>query len=103
MANYRVRLGFLGLIFLFASIASVFAQSITFTTIDHPLGAKGTWVGGISGNNIVGSYKDAADATHGFVYNGSCYTTLDEPFASSASNYGGIGTMNPGVVVHADQ
>ncbi|MBX9792118.1 MAG: PEP-CTERM sorting domain-containing protein, partial [Pirellulales bacterium] len=38
----------------------------------------------ISGNTIVGAYVDAKNRTHGFVYNGTTWTTLDDPLFSVA-------------------
>ena len=51
----------------------------TYTTLDDPLATQGTYAFGISGGNIVGSYKDSSNKTHGFLYNGSTYTTFDPP------------------------
>jgi hypothetical protein len=56
-----------------------------FVTIDVP-GATGTHVQGISGNNIVGYYQNAT-GQHGFLYNGSTYTTLDDPNASPGETF----------------
>jgi hypothetical protein len=41
-------------------------------------GSWGTIADGISGNNIVGIYYNSS-GTHGFLYDGSTYTTLDDP------------------------
>jgi hypothetical protein len=61
----------------------LFAQTThaeyTFTTLDYPSAANWTNAVGISGNNIVGCYKDASAKFHGFIYDGSSYTTLDVP------------------------
>ena len=60
----------------------------TYTTIDDPLAANnsatngnfsGTELGGISGDNIVGMFADANNVLHGFLYNGSSYTVMDDP------------------------
>ena len=32
---------------------------------------------------IVGEYRDAGGRTHGFLYSGGFYTTLDDPLAGS--------------------
>jgi len=53
--------------------SSVRAQ--TYTILDDPLGVNGTYVNGISGNNIVGYYVDSSGHNNGFLYNGSTYTT----------------------------
>jgi hypothetical protein len=50
-------------------------------------GADGTAAYGIDGNNIVGSYWDGS-SHHGFLYNGSEWTTLDMPGAFSTYAYG---------------
>ena len=42
-------------------------------------GWGGTFASGVDGDNIVGWYVDANGYTHGFLYNGSTYTTLDDP------------------------
>ena len=39
----------------------------SYTTIDHPLGANGTYAQGISGNDIVGYYYDGLGNQHGFL------------------------------------
>jgi hypothetical protein len=45
-------------------------------------GARYTWIRGINGNNLVGSYyDDASGKTHAFLYNGSTWTTIDMPGA----------------------
>ena len=52
-----------------------------YTTIDMPgVGISFTGAYGIDGNNIVGEYDDAG-GIHGFLYNGSTYTTIDIPDA----------------------
>lgn len=60
----------------------------TFRTIDDPLGAGGTQIFGISGNNIVGTYVDSLGASHGFLYNGSTFTTINDPLANETANLG---------------
>ena len=57
-------------------------------TIPGPYpGSYGTEPVGMSGTNIVGSYLDATNNTHGFLYNGSTWTNLDDPQAAP----GGVG------------
>jgi hypothetical protein len=54
--------------------------SLTYSTLDHPLAAaQGTIAVGISGDDIVGFYFDADHKRHGFLYDGSIYTTFDIP------------------------
>ncbi|MDB6073085.1 MAG: hypothetical protein JWO89_725 [Verrucomicrobiaceae bacterium] len=48
-----------------------------YTTIDDPLGVKGTWATGISGDYVVGYYHTADSRTHGFLFDGSDYLTMD--------------------------
>ena len=59
------------------------AQNGTFTTIDNPLGVKGTTVQGINDDGqIVGTYTDAAGTQHGFVSSlvGGNTATEDTPY-----------------------
>jgi hypothetical protein len=51
----------------------------TYTTIDNPLGVKGTTLSGIDGNNIVGQYLDSASVPHDFIYDGTSFTTINPP------------------------
>ena len=62
------------------------ASTITFTPIADPSATLETAAYGISGNSIVGSYRDASGINCGFLYNGSTYTTLSDP--SAALQYG---------------
>jgi hypothetical protein len=71
-----------------------------YTTLNDPLAGAGninytqyTHANGISGNLIVGDYIGTANPlSHGFIYNGSTYTTLDDPLGLS-----GYGTYVTGV------
>src|SRR4051794_28361231 len=59
-------------------------SAITYTTLDDPLGPGTTVATGISGGNIVGYYSvgnNAPSRHHGFLYNGSTYTPIDDPQA----------------------
>jgi len=49
-------------------------------------GASNTYPYGIDGGNIVGYYSDGS--THGFIYDGTTYTTLNVPGADSTRAYG---------------
>ena len=51
-----------------------------------PLPFAGTFAYGISGSNIVGTYATST-GVHGFLYNGSTYTTLDVPFAGEQGTF----------------
>jgi hypothetical protein len=44
-----------------------------------------TYATGVSGNSVVGWYLDSSMQTHGFLYNGSTYTTLDPPGSVSST------------------
>ncbi len=71
-----------------------------FVTVDVP-GALGTAVYGIDGNNIVGYYYDST-TSHGFLYDGTTFTTLDHPdqvFGTAAYGISGntiVGTYYTG-------
>jgi len=64
-----------------------FAQ-YSFTTIDDPSANDGTVVTGISGNTIAGYYfasNGANSSEYGFLYDGSNYTTLEDPLGIAGS------------------
>ncbi len=67
-------------LFLFTVLGATasHATSFTWTTLDHPSAAD-TWLAGIDGDNIVGSYEDSSGVNHGLLYDGSTWTTLDYP------------------------
>jgi hypothetical protein len=50
----------------------------------------GTFPTGICGTNIVGWYFDTNSFTHGFLYNGRTYTTLDDPLGLGSTYALGI-------------
>src|SRR5271165_6129026 len=79
-------------VLLVLSIVANDSNAQTFTKIDDPLGS--TTPCGISGNNVVGAYTDSSRNTHGFVYNGSTYTTLDDPLATNGTEATGISGSN---------
>lgn len=65
------------IILLFCFSGLVYA--ITWTTIDYP-GAHATWVIGIDGSNIVGSYVESTyGSSRGFLYNGTTWSPVDFP------------------------
>lgn len=58
------------------------AASYAFTTFNIP-GATQTYYSGINNaGEIVGSFVDAASASHSFIQSGATYTTIDVPGAS---------------------
>jgi probable HAF family extracellular repeat protein len=56
-----------------------------YTILDDPKATSGTQAFGINAlGQVVGSYSDGTGGgTHGFLYNGGTYTTLDDPDAGS--------------------
>lgn len=62
------------------------AQARTFITIDDPLGAKGSVADGFDGTDVCGTYIDANGISHGFLFDGTNYTTLDDPSAVTSTN-----------------
>jgi hypothetical protein len=55
-----------------------------YTTLDFP-DSLSTTAYGISGNNIVGDYQDSDGIYHGFLYDGTNWSTLNVPFPGSTS------------------
>jgi probable HAF family extracellular repeat protein len=68
-----------------------------FTDIPGPAGAAASGASGINDNGaIVGYYTDSSGVTHGFLLQGSAYTTMDVPGAAHTS---ANGINNAGYVV----
>lgn len=66
---------------LFAALATTASHADYIgTTLDNPA-AVNTYLSGIDGTNMVGSYTDSSYNYHGTHYDGSTWTTLD---------YGGV-------------
>jgi probable HAF family extracellular repeat protein len=86
------------------SVASMAYANYLFTTIDVP-GASSDNASGINDSGqIVGSFTDANNWTHGFLYSGGSFTTIDYPNTSKNSSgfFGGTeanGINNSGQVV----
>ena len=76
--------------------AAMAAPSFTFTTLDDPSGFNGTRAQDVSGGVVVGWYQGYG--THGFLYNGSTYTTLDVPSAAPYGNTMAYGISGNNVV-----
>src|SRR2546421_10497469 len=55
-----------------------------FNTFDDPLASTGTTqaFGVNDADKIVGSYLDANSKSHGFLYSGGTFITLNDPFAT---------------------
>ena len=64
-----------------------------FATLNDPMATDGTIATGISGSNIVGWYRNSGNGGNqgtgyqGFLYNGTSYTTLNDPLALSNSTW----------------
>jgi hypothetical protein len=91
-------------VFLFEEKAQ--AQIYSYTTFDNPNASTGsTYALGLNDNNqIVGYYADGK--THGFIYNGNSYKTLDVPnsnatYAWNINNNGVVvGTYSSSIGTH---
>jgi probable HAF family extracellular repeat protein len=69
-----------------------------YSTLDDPLATDGTDAFGINAaGQIVGQYQSAS-GTHGFLYSGGTYTTLDDPSAINGTTKA-FGINNMGQVV----
>jgi hypothetical protein len=83
-------------LFIITSLVALFSLFLasrsfgqyTFTDIDDPLGTEGTEALGVSGNDIVGFYTANGDIRSGFLYNGSTYSTLDDPLGTNTTASG---------------
>src|SRR3954467_388616 len=68
-----------------------------YPALDDPLARiGGTTAYGINAaGQVVGSYQDASGTTHGFLYSGGTYTTLDAPSArtTAARAINGLGQI----------
>lgn len=93
---YRENLALWIALSLLGMITNSFAQ-YQFTTISAPLGVNGSFATGISGSNVVGYYIDANGTDHGFLFNGSGFTTLDAPLATGTDANGFSGTSANGI------
>lgn len=64
-----------------------------YVTLDPP-GAIFSAAYGINGNNIVGDYVTSGNHIHGYVYDGTSYTTLDDPLGAKGTVAKGISGNN---------
>jgi probable HAF family extracellular repeat protein len=70
----------------------------TYTPINDPLGAKGTFAYGINdAGQIVGGYIDSSSNWHGFLDTNGTFTTINVPFGGSSTVAYGIN--NAGQIV----
>jgi hypothetical protein len=81
-------------VFFLVVAGCVPALGYNFTFLNDPLAGtaagQGTRAAGIFGTTIVGQYTDGNNLTHGFIYNGSTFTTLDDPLASGVTTAWGV-------------
>src|SRR5208283_1634209 len=82
---------------LLLALPAVVQAQISYQTLDDPLAVYLTYANGISGDKIVGWYRDSSGGYHGFLYNGSEYTTLDDPNAVTQTRGGYGGTFVNGI------
>jgi hypothetical protein len=69
------------------------AFAITYQTIDYP-GSSSTRPHAIDGEKIVGEYHVASGSPHGFIYDGTTYTSFDNPLSANGTQPGGISGGN---------
>lgn len=75
---------------IFIVVRSTFGGSVfRYTTFDFP-GAATTQLRGVSGDNIVGTYQDQSGLNHAFIWDGSHFTTLDDPLATNGTFATGV-------------
>ena len=64
---------------------------VTYSTLDDPSAAYGTYANGINDNGeVVGYFYDSNDVAHGFVESDGNYTQLDDPSAAYGTYANGI-------------
>jgi len=83
---YSVPSGALGTGPTYGFVYNIMTANFT-ATLSDPDASDATEAEGISGGNIVGYYSDADGHIHGFLYNGTAYTTLDDPAAGGGATY----------------
>jgi len=70
------------------------AAPLSYTTLNYP-GAADTLAWAVSGNIVVGGYIDPSAFQHGFYWNGSNYTPLNDPLAHGIGS--NAGTVAQGI------
>ena len=96
----RFNSGLIGLIFVIAFTVMAGAQTVSYNSLDAPLGINGTYAQGISGKQIVGQYFDGSYTAHGFIYDGTNFTTIDPPNSQLTSVRGTDGHRVTGYFVN---
>jgi len=69
------------------------ADGYLFTTLPEVPGGFSPSPQGISGNTIVGYYRDATSALHGFLFDGENFTPLDDPSAKTGNSERGTSAL----------
>jgi hypothetical protein len=78
-----------------ACAATSASAAFVYSTLDDPFaGPGGTVPYDVDGSRIVGTFIDPAGATHGFVYDGATWTTLDHPNAAAPRGTSAYGVFD---------
>ncbi|MCX7088536.1 MAG: hypothetical protein NTV00_10845 [Methylococcales bacterium] len=64
------------------TIAPLSHADYNFATLSHPKATAGTFPSGLNDNKQVAGYYIDTTGTHGFIYDGSDYSTIDSPNAT---------------------
>lgn len=76
-------------------------DATNWVTIDHPQGLTlGTFVNGISDQDVVGNYVSLLDGSHGFLFDGTTFTAIDYPGGRETSANGIDGLVVVGSYVN---
>jgi len=75
---------FLVLVSAGAGPAKADLLKLDFSSIDFP-GSQSTSANSFFRNAVIGNYKDASAISHGFLYVGTTYRTLEPPGATSST------------------
>ena len=69
----------------------------TYRTLEFPL-LNAQSFNGIDGSNVVGWFTDSNSYTHGFIYNGSAWTSVDAPQSGVTSDTYAFGISGTNIV-----
>jgi hypothetical protein len=87
----------MGLLMLHIEGSTWAAINVSWREIDEPLQGTppygGTYVYGISGSQVVGKYYTKGNVS-GFVYNGTSFTTLNDPLGTAGTAANGTANQN---------
>src|SRR5919204_3508802 len=71
-----------------------------YTTLDDPAAVNGTFATGVNAaGQVVGSYNDAGNTAHGFIYAGGGYANFNDPDAGNGGDTLADGINNLGQIV----